>query len=167
MERISSDTLRARLATRLASHPLGTTPGGARIGAAFHSETLQMLDLIAPSSSTPWQARVATDHDEQAVVCSHDTLAIWRPQRFARTSRLSLQAALTMETLPGYPLVHRNGTSYTGVALAYLEAEAFAIYRSQDGVWWARPWAMFADGRFQARAPRCVDWRNPLETDDA
>lgn len=133
------------------------------MGAALHSETLAVLDLVATGNTHPWLARAATPSDEPAQPFTHDAFAAWVPQRFARTARIKVASALTMDTLPGMALIHRNGGSYTGVAIAAHETGLLAVYACDDGIWWARPWSLFADGRFKAAPPRLVAWRNPLE----
>lgn len=163
---MNDEDLRSLLAARLRSHPPGLVPGGARMGAALHSETLEVLDLVASHPDRPWSARVAHDDDPTGSPFGHNGHEAWVPSRFERTSKMDLRTTLTIETLPGTLMRHRNGDLYTGVAPAVLEGTLVSIYANLCGVWWARPWAMFADGRFSTEAGR-VCWRGPLERFDA
>lgn len=165
--RATEDSLRQALAQRLGSHPPGLLEGGARIGAALHSETLDVLDLHVHAPHKPWQAHLAQAGDPPAAPFGPQGNAPWRPHRFGRTQALALSAPLTLETLPGHPLIHRSGGVYTGIALADMAGQLLAIYASDTGLWWARPWTLFADGRFTPAPPRLVAWRDPLEARDA
>ena len=163
MEKRSQEDLRAELGTRLASHPPGLVGKGARMGAAFHSEILCVLDVMAIDPDKPWELREASAQDAPATPFP-DGGRTWHPRRFSAAQAIKLAHPLTLETLPGMPLRHRNGGTYTGVALARFNDEMMAIYASPCGIWWARPWHMFADGRFTPDIPQLVSWRNTLES---
>lgn len=168
--RLSAPEARDLVAARHHSHPPGLLAGTtARMGCALHTQTRTLLDLHAHTPHTPWVGHTAhaTDTPAQPVFTHpHDSLP-WRPARFARAQKLSLHAPLTLDTLPAHPLQHRAGGRYIGVAVAHHEGQFLAIYADQHGLWWARPWAMFADGRFTSQPAQLVPWPAILETTHA
>jgi hypothetical protein len=152
------DALASLLHNRLRSHPNGVLGRVARMGAALHSEDLGVVDLIANGAQTPWNAERATVQDRQATPFGPEGDAPWRPDRFLRSPLYPLVEDLTLETFPATPFVHKKGGLYQGVAIAYLDHTPHAVYTDANGVWWIRPWAMFADGRFTRAEPQPTHW---------
>lgn len=147
------------LAVRLASHPIGRLANGARMGAALHSEDLSIVDLVALDAQAPWEARRAEGTDTQAeAFTSPEDASRFRPGRFGASALYALDQPLTLETFPATPFVHKKGGLYQGVAVAFLDRVPHAVYTDADGVWWIRPWSMFADGRFHRGPAQKTHW---------
>ena len=148
------------LRRRLASHPVGPMVHGTghRMGAALHSEDLCVIDLVATQRDTPWQARRAAADDAPSGLADPLDHAFPVPARFTRSAAFVLHEPLTLSTLPGMPLQHAKGGRYQGVAVAWMEGTPHAIYSDAQGLWWCRPWPMFADGRFVHDTPRTTAW---------
>lgn len=150
----------AVLRRRMASHPVGPLVAGTghRMGVALHSEDLSLVDLTAQGRDHAWQAQKAAEGDAASGLADPLDAAFPVPARFARARAFALHEPLTLSTLPAMPLRHAKGGLYQGVAVAWMDGAPHAVYTDQDGLWWCRPWDMFADGRFAHDAPRIVHW---------
>ena len=137
--------------------------GAARIGVALHSETLALIDIVAdkakglhglPVDGTAPQARPFA-LEERAMVEPH------------RPEQIDPENGLTPTSVTGARLLHYSGASYTGIAQIDIAGEAFGLYSSPEGIWWVRPWDMFADGRFTIAESQTAPWANLTDTPDA